>query len=459
MTLVPRFVRRVPPWIAALPLLASVARAGGPDDSGAPRLAAWSWEITPAHKAIAAALRDSRLPSPPPDSRLVDRIVSAGPGTIAAELDILVRKRVPEARPGDAPQILSDPQRALLIAALSRGSASAVRAAVGARVDAAPGDPGTQLAAVHALGAVGAAGDLRKIVELVPRKSGASSPLSTEAREAVKAACEAILLRDRDAYGALKDMMHRIDPEVGRPLLDALGSTRNPRALEVLREAARSQATLRPQVAAMAAKCGVSNDAAVDREFTSWLESELKEARPEYARVILQALGALDDGACVPTLIARLEDPDRGIADSALWGLKKISGLGFPALPASWNAWYLAETSWHDRVRPRLQQNLVSGDTARIVEALRGYAEHRTHRAQLAADVEAVLSDRRPELRHMACGTLGQIGSMNSCLALVGVLEDEDPSVSRAAREALTAITGLQIPDDAVRARSLFQSP
>jgi HEAT repeat protein len=59
----------------------------------------------------------------------------------------------------------------------------------------------------------------------------------------------------------------------------------------------------------------------------------------------------------------------------------------------------------------------------------------------------------------MACGTLGQIGSMNSCLALVGVLEDEDPSVSRAAREALTAITGLQIPDDAVRARSLFQSP
>src|SRR5206468_1304944 len=134
------------------------------------------------------------------------------------------------------------------------------------------------------------------------------------------------------------------------------------------------------------------------------------------------------------------------VRDSALWALRKVSGLSLPADPVPWRTWSTEETGWHRNARPRLLQELSSRDGARVVAALRAYGVRRTRRAELAEEVTRVLASPRPELRRIACETLGQIGSSAASPALVELLADPDKSVAAAARQALQSISGLEVP-------------
>ncbi len=447
--------RRFALLLGAILLLAPRAFARGVEDTDA-ILPRWSWATTPEHLGIARALRESRRADSAPAPKLVDRIVGAGPGALEAQVDILARRRVPEAGPDDPPQVLSDPQRELVLAALARMPGIAVRAAIRTRLDSAPADVGTRLAAIHVIGTIGDAGDLVHLVELAPRGNGGEKALTQDAREAVRAACGAILRRDARAWPALADVLRRTDADAGRPLLEAVGSSRDPRALEVLYAVTLVQRDLRPQIAALASACGASTDAALNREFAAWLVSELPSARPEYARSLLQAVGVLDDGTCVPEMIARLSDKDDGVRDSALWALRRVSGLAFPAEATPWLVWNRSEITWQTSLRPSLRADLASRDSKRIIAALRAYGEHRTKRAELARDVVKVLADSRPELRRLACEVLQALGVASASGALAGALQDSNPSVSEAAWKALKAITGLDLPRDPKRVREML---
>src|ERR1700741_3381131 len=147
---------RLAPALCALAALClgTGARAQEPQESDS-RLQAWSWPTTPEHLVIAGALRASRRSDAAPGSELVQRMLGAGPGAVAAEIDILARRRGPETSPEDAPQILSDPQRDLVLAALARSGESEVRAEIKARLEVDASDSHARLAAMHALGAVG----------------------------------------------------------------------------------------------------------------------------------------------------------------------------------------------------------------------------------------------------------------------------------------------------------------
>jgi HEAT repeat protein len=418
--------RPTPVRAAASLLLCSVPAAAGEEPEA--RAPGWTWEATPAHLEVARALRESRRASAGTSARLVARIAAAGPGALEAQLDVLARRRVPETGPDDAPQVLSDPQRELLLAAIARMPSAAVRAAVAARLEAAPDDADTRLAAIHVLGAVGAAKDLARLPALAPRKHVEERvrPLTREAREAVRAACAAILGRDA-------------------------------RALEVLQGAVHAHPPLAPQAVALAVKCGRSTDPALDREFAAWMTGELRGARPEYARSLLQAIGVLDDGANVPALIERLEDADGGVRESAVWALRRVSGLGFAEDPQPWRVWYADEAAWHERARPRLREDLGSHDVERVVAALRAYSDRRTRRAELAEEVAVVLGCAQPELRRLACSVLQQLGVPSACGALAGLLEDAEDTVSEAAWQALRALSGLDLPRDAERVRDLLR--
>jgi hypothetical protein len=155
-------------------------------------------------------------------------------------------------------------------------------------------------------------------------------------------------------------------------------------------------------------------------------------------------------------LIARLSDRDRGVCDSALWALRRLSGLAFPAEPTAWIVWNRGEVDWHRKMRPKLRADLASGDPTLVVAGLRAYSEHRTKRTELAAEVAGVLSNSRPELRRLACGVLQALGASSASGALATALQDSDPGVSEAAWKALVAITGLDLPRDAKRVREIL---
>jgi HEAT repeat protein len=452
--------RRLALLLGASLLLAPRISARGVEDTQA-ILPRWSWATTPEHLEIARALRESRRTDSAPAPRLVDRIVRAGSGSLEAQVDILARRRVPEAGPDDPPQLLSDPQRELVLTALAQMPETAVRAALRARLDRDPADVGARLAAIHALGVIGNAADLGRLVELAPRapgkERGEEKWLLPDAREAMRSACAGILRRDPTAWTALVDLLRQTDPDAGRPLLEALSSTKDPRALEVLYAAARAHRELRPQVAALVPVCGSSMNAALDRDVAGWMLSELPSARPEYARMLLQGIGVLDDGTCVAALIEHLEDVDAGVRDSALWALRRVSGLGFSADLPAWNAWNRDEVAWHARERPRLREDLASGDRQRIAIALRAYGEHRTKRAELADDVVKILSNPRPELRRMACEVLQTLGAPSASGALAESLQDPDRDVAEAAWQALKSLTGLDLPRDPMRVRQMLR--
>jgi len=427
--------------------LATAAQAPEPQEPD-PSLPSWSWPTTPEHLVIAEALRESRRSDAAPGAELVQRMLDAGPGAPAAGIDILARRRVPETRPEDAPQVLSDPQRDLVLAALARASESEVRAEIRARLESDPLDARTRLAAIHTLGAVGNGADLARIVELAPRHEDEDRTLTRESREAVRSACAWILRKDGRSWSALAEIVKKVDSEAGRALLGAIATKREPRALAVLFAAARWQPDLGPQAAALASTCGISADPKLDSDFTAWIVSQLRDARPEYVRSLLQALGTTDDGTNVKTLIEHLKDEDAGSRDSALWALRKISGLGFPADPVTWRAWILAEDTWHKNRRPRLRFELESNDVSRVATALREYSERRTRRPELASEVAVLLRHPQRELRLLACIVLEHLGSPAACDALSERLRDPDADVQEAAWKALCSITGLSLPRD-----------
>lgn len=417
-----------------------------------------AWVLTPELTAAAQALRDARRADSPGESELADRIASSGPAAVEAALEILVRARVPEVTVDDAPQILSQPQRDVLLLALSRIPEADVRSALELRLAAATeGDHSVDLAAVHALGAVGGARDLQRVAALAPRTPTDPPALTREARTAVRGACAAILRRDPRAWGELPDVIRTSDEICARALLEALSTGQEPRALPVLAEAARVHAALAPQAVMLAVRCGPSTDLALDAEFTAWMLSELPQARHEYSRGLLQAIGALDDGDAVAILIDRLDHEDAGLRDAALGALRRMTGLGLATAPDVWRAWYAKELRWQERERPRLRNDLQASDPGRVTAALREYRGRRVWRGSLSQDVIRVLERREAGLRRLACDVLAQLGSPSALKALSSALQDADASVAEAAWRAMRTLSGMDLPHEPERVREILR--
>jgi HEAT repeat protein len=439
--------------VIALSLLSYAQEAEPP----APAIAPWSWPTTSAHLVVGRCLREVRKAGPTATPRLVQTMLEAGGEVPAAMVDILTRQRVPEADEGDRPQVLSEPQREVLLTALAKAPRDRVGEALKERLEASPEDDRVGLGAVYVLGVIGTASDLVRIVDLAPRKSNGSESLTGAARDAVCAACTSILRRDPRAWPKINDLAQHCDERCARSMLEGLSRTKDPRVLGVLFEVAKKRETLASVCVPLAAQCGPSPDPAMEREFLAWMESELRAAAPSYARALLQTLGARDDGEHAQAMVDRLQAKDESVRKAAHWALQKISGLGLPADPVPWNAWLHEELAWHQRVRPRLNQDLASKDSERIVLALRSYAERRTRRGELAVEVAPVLENQRPELRRIACDVLGRLGSSTANAKLLAALGDPDPGVAEAARRALAAISGLDVPRDPAQARGVIQ--
>jgi hypothetical protein len=459
----PASSRRIELALAAALLCAppaSVARAGEPDEAPAQATAqatALGFALAPEHLSIAAALRAARSPDAPSADQLAARIAGCGPGALGAQLDLLVARRVPQCGPDDQPQILSVPQRVILLDGLARMGSARARAELETRLAAAPRDPALALAAVDVLGAVGSVDDLRRLAELAPRRGAEERALTREARSSLRAAGASILRRSDAAWRAWATGVCSVDPAAGRELLDAVGEVRDPRALGVLHQVARCRPELEDHAIALAAGCAPSTDAALRADFAAWALNALAGARRERARLLLRALGAHDDGEAVPALIGTLTHEDRALRQAARDALHAMTGLGLPADASAWGAWYELELRWNENERARCRELLASRQRETVAGVLREYAARRVHRSRLAGDVEPLLGAADPTVRRLACMTLRELRAPGSCQALAGALADPDPAVARTAWEALCAISGLELPQDAERVRDLLK--
>ena len=438
--------------IASLAVLSYAQDAEPP----APGLAPWSWPTTPTHARIGRALREVRRAGPTANPRIVLGMLEAGGDVPEVLVDILTRQRVPEGDAEDKPQILNEEQRDALLSAVTKSPKDRIREALEKALDASPEDDKVRLGAVFALSVVGSANDLSRVVELAPRKANGTDALTPAARDAVRAAALGILQRDSNAWGRLPEVVSRCDERCARSLLEGLGQSKDPRVLGILYQVGRKREVIAPICVALAAQCPPAFDPTVEREFLNWAESELKNASPNYTRALLQTIGTRDDGEHAQAMIDCLKHPEESVQSTALWALREVSGLGLSGDPTPWNAWLKEEVAWHQRVRPRLKQDLDSRDAEKMVGALRSYSERRTRRGELAQEIAPVLENPRPELRRIACDVLGRLGSTAANPALLRALEDPDSTVVEAARQALAAISGIEIPRDPVQARSVL---
>jgi len=444
---------RAPQPSASPPQDTPRAVVGAEEEPATRALAPWDGPNSPENQDIAAALRASRKCVAGNQRALLERIVKASSGNLDALMEILIRARVPETSADDAPQILSEPQRGLLLSALSRTSVVLVRSNLDRRLETAP-TPELRNAVVHALGAVGGARDLVRLVEIAPRlKDGSLEPAT---QNALRAAATAILARDPSSVRTIRVLLGRVSPAIGEELVFALGSKRDPRRLSELSDIARNFQKLGPLCVSLVRTVGASADEEVDRTFCLWMVDQIPSAKPDYQSMLLQSLGSLDDGSSIATLAEQLGSEHVGVRDSALWALKKITGLAYAPQPAAWKPFLDEEHAWMSGTRPRLQLSVRSGTLEHAIEALRELGDRRIHRAEIAGDVAVAFDRPEPELRQLACEMLARLASPAGIAPLCNALDDSNPAVADAAWQALSTLGGIEPPRDREDARVAY---
>lgn len=437
--------------------LAVCARAQVPDAGRAARHV-WQGELDDGQRRVGSILREARVAGNEPGA-LAERLAAPGPGAIRPLLDVLVQARVPKFADADAPQLLSKPQRALVVAALARLPATDVRAELDARLSIEPLTRGVRIAALHVLGVIGTERDLDRLGDLVRHAAG--EELDREEREALREAHAALLRRMPHVLDSLAKRWHRRDRAANEALLLALGDLQEKRAVKLLFEVARTDAPLAQLALSTVRRTGASGNPEVDLEFARWLGHQPDPQRTEWTRAVLYALGELDEGESLDVLIDALGDAKSGLRDAAAWSLQKISGMAHTGDCDFWNAWRRRELQWLNRGRARCRSvfdssSRDSSHVGAIVQALREYSGRRLFRSELARDVVVLLERREPALRELACATLGELGSRAAVPALVGALASDHPAVADAAWRALAKIAGCDVPRDAEVARTLL---
>ncbi len=435
-------------WLALALLGSPHAGAAGDEDV---KLPAAMPALSPASSDLARTLRRSRSEPDVPQAVFVDELDALDTGALPAFLELLERERVPALEPDQAEQKLSEPQRAILLAALARREARAVTAALDRRLELAQ-DPAGRLLAIRVLGAVGDASSMERMVALALVSGEEQPPAGLE--EALREALACSLKRESKGFAEIERLLQRSAAVLRPALVQAAGDTRQARALGVFSRALTLQSELAPIVASQVTRVGRSLDPKANADVIDRLRGLLQSGDPNVQRSVALALGELRDERSIPMLIDLLEGSDSGLAQNACWALQHATGLQFPASAERWRQWYADERSWFAREERGMLRDLESRDPAKVSTALREISRRRTERDALAVEVIAVLQRAEPSLRAQACETLAALGSSVALSALLDRLESDIPFCSQSALRALCAITGLDLPNDAAAWRA-----
>lgn len=414
----------------------------------------WCGPVSEAQRSVAGLLRSARSGDVLPE-KLPAALCALGPAALPALCDILAQERIPRVHAEDAAQLLSEPQRRILLSALAQFPPAVLRAELDQRLATKPAPEELQLRilALRVLGLIGTHADLPALAGLAPRKQG---EVPDAGGEPLRAAYAAILRREPAQVARLVQLLPQIDLSAAKQLLFAVGDLGDRRGMALLDTCARFYPPLAQQALALVPRLGPSDDPELDHGLAAWLAANLDLDRPEWNRASLCAIGLLDDGTQVPVLLESLRSQQRAMHQAALAALQHISAQSLGDSVEPWREWYARESAWMQHGRQIAEHSLHSKDPAVIVEALDAYAGHRLFRDDLATDILPLLEHALPNVRVMACESLARIGSKRALQALVSHISDERPAVADAAWRAACALSGQVLPRSASDARELL---
>lgn len=408
---------------------------------------------------VASTLRLSRRTDAPERELLLQRLAESRSGAIEPLLEVLVTGKIAKTEAEDPRQILSVPQRELVLGALARLPGSTVRAALEQRsLAVAAGKLEDTLpvwrARVWTLGAIGDEGDLEG---LLTDGRGADRRALPELKSKTWRECFAPLLkRTPTAFDRLVTLWPGARPEQLRALLEATGDSADPNGLRflasVIEAGKRDQALL---AIGQIRRVGRSYDGELDRQTAEALRKWIDLERSNQTQQVLQALGEFRDRDSLALCVELLDSEDAGLRDSALWALRRSSGLTMAAARKPWTRWLGRQEREFELARAREKPKLVSRDAAQVLDAVRALRPLRIEAHEVASWIIPLLSRRHVGLRVQACESLADLDARSSVPALVEVLEDPDKRVREAAWTALQTLTGRELPLDVEAWRKL----
>jgi HEAT repeat protein/beta-lactamase regulating signal transducer with metallopeptidase domain len=215
------------------------------------------------------------------------------------------------------------------------------------------------------------------------------------------------------------------DPLVRLAAAEGLGAIEDPRAVEALSRALRTDESV--EVRRMAAwALGEIEDAAGVPALSDALRSDRDE---EVRRMAAWALGEIESATAVEALGAALKDSSPEVRKTAVWALGEIeSPNGVPHLLP-----FLKDEN--AEIRHQAAWALGEIESPRAVEAL-----------------SAAIGDRDPKVRETAVWALGEIEDANAVAALARALSDANVGVRRKAAWALGEIEFSEAPPALIEA-------
>ncbi|MBK7874271.1 MAG: hypothetical protein IPJ77_00695 [Planctomycetes bacterium] len=390
---------------------------------------------------LAQILRLSRRADSPIRSELVRGLVANGGRSIEALLDLLESGRVPKVAPDDGRQVLSEAQRELVLAALGELDPLLVRAAGEQRLSYAE-TTAVYRTAVWAL----CAGGNDEVLERFLRRSSTRGDQPELPHVDWRRGFQLLFTRTPGAFAIAERFWREGLSEQQRALVEACGELRDPACLAFLASVLEfDRGDLATLAVGQIVRVGRSYDPALDERLGAAIRPRLDLTRPNACQAALQALGELRDRTTLALATDLLHEEDAGIRQSALWMLRRASGLELDGKPATWKRWLDDQERTFATAEKRILPNLASKELARVVEGLRDLSALRIERAQIARWIEPVLKRSEPGLRVQACHALLELDERSSVGMLQPLLEDRDARVVAAARTALTKLTGRDV--------------
>jgi HEAT repeat protein/beta-lactamase regulating signal transducer with metallopeptidase domain len=277
--------------------------------------------------------------------------------------------------------------------------------------------------------------------EAEPAESRASVAVPAAEEPQTPQAPQASQQRDT-AVPALLSVLRDENAAVRLAAVESLGNLSDPRAVDALVQALRTDTDPRVREAAAEALGEIDSPRAVPGLIAALGSEKVPAVRAKIA----WALGEIDDARAVEALGGAVRDPDAEVRRQVVWALGELESpaavpMLIPALKDAdvetrkQAAEALGEIGSKDAVEALLP---VTKDTDAEVrkEAVSALGNIQDKRALPA--LEAAVSDANVEVRRQAIEAIGQLDDLKTAPpALISALKDEDHEVRKSAAEAL----------------------
>lgn len=326
-------------------------------------------------------------------------------------------------------------------AAIVALSFAAPAAAIAAAVPATPAEPN---AAVIASDSAASGGELD--VAQTPESgssSGATAVASRLTQSSMPDSQAPARSQGRDtAVPALLSVVSDENPAVRLAAVEALGHLEDPRAIDALVQALRTDTDARVREAAANALGEIDSARAVPGLIAALGSERVTAVRAKIA----WALGEIDDPRAVDALGAAVRDSEAEVRRQAVWALGEIDSPSavpklIPALKDAdvetrkQAAWALGELESPDAIEA-LAAATKDADAEVRKQAVEALGDIEDKRALPA--LSAAIGDPEVEVRRQAIEAIGQLDDLRTAPpALIAALKDEDRSVRKAAAEAV----------------------